>query len=185
MKSKALIFLFAFSFLVQIIIAQKTGFLFHTITIKLPQFAGLSLSSNSNSNTLIKKVNSKIIAYKYSNLWLNYHCVLKGTKMEPSKNIQVQLTEGKLDKNFTLWITTSKDSGKGKGKPGKAIQKSIVLNNYIAKKIIDDIEISNTGKGVNEGHKLTYLINSKNSGLKRLKDISDKPLSITYTLFDN
>ncbi len=180
MKSKVILFLIATSLIAQVIMAHKNG-LPHTITIGLPQYAGMSLVENPMKLPHLLKKNSKVFQYKKSNLWLNYHSVLKGNLLEPSKSIQAQLTKGSLGKNLSLSITTAKDAGKGKGLIGTPAKKPIVLNQRAAKKIIDNIGIANTGNGIYKGHNLTYLIASKKKG----QNISGQQLTITFTFFDN
>ena len=183
MKTKVLLFLFAFSFIAQLLLAQKTGLFFHTITFRFPQLADINLVSNSKNTTKIKKRNNNVLEFGKSNLWLNYHSIIS-TSIEPSKNIWAQLTKGSLDPKLTLSIIASKDLGNGNGVIGKPIKTPIILSRTIARKIIDDIGIAHTGEGVNQGHQLTYLITSEKR-LNNLNNISNNSLTITYTLFDD
>jgi len=182
MKYRALLFLFAFSFVVQILQAQKPWLLYHTITINIPQFAGLSISLNPKQS-FIKKTHYNVVSFKTANLWLNYHSVLKGEHLEPSKNIKAQLTNGKLNKNFSLSLTALKDV-KGTGEIGKTSNKSIKLTKNKAFKIIDDIGIAYTGNEPLEGHNIIYHLHSNKINSNRNKSLSNK-LSVTFTLFDN
>ena len=183
MKTKALLFLFAFSFIAQLLLAQKTGLFFNTIVFRFPQLAGLSLVSNSKNTARIIKRNNNKLEFGKSNLWLNYHSIIS-TSIEPSKNIWAQLTKGSLDPSLTLSIIASKDFGNGSGVIGKPIKIPIILSSTIAQKIIDDIGIAHTGDGVNEGHQLTYLITSEKR-LNKLNSLSNNSLTISYTLFDD
>ena len=184
MKTKAFLFLFVFTFVAQIIQAQKTGLLLHIITINLPQFVDLSLSLNSNPS-IIDKRKSHAVTIKNTNLWLNYHSILKGEHLEPSKNIKAQLTSNKLNENFSLSLIALKDIGKGTGDIGKTFNKSILLNNCNAVKIIDDIGIAYTGNNTFEGHNIIYHLHSNNKTILNQSKNLSKNLSVTFTLFDN
>lgn len=185
MKTKAFIFLLAFSFIAQVLLAQKTGLLFHSITIKLPQFAGLNLSSNSKPIQILKKRNNNTTRFKSENLWLNYHSITKGDHLEPSKNIKAQLTKGNLNNNLTLSLIALNDIGKGNGIVGKASNKNFELNKKNAFKIIDNIGIGYTGKGAFEGHNIIYFLTSKNINNTQLNKNISNNLTVTYTFFDN
>jgi hypothetical protein len=184
MKTKAFIFILAFSFVAQILTAQKTGILFHTIVLKLPQLAGLSLTTNSNPTKVLNN-NHNSLVIQSSNIWLNYHSILNVVNPESSKQVTAQITKGEIDANLSFLISTANDIGKGIGKIGKPVKTPISLNSATAKTIINDIGIAYTGNKIFEGHNITYsfLFNNKNFSTKDQTPSSH--FTITYTFLDN
>ena len=184
MKTKAFSLLLVYSFVAQILIAQKTGILYHTIILKLPQFAALSLTTNSDQSKLLKN-NQNSLILKSSDIWLNYHSILNVVTPEPSKQIKAQITKGKINSIQSLTINTSKDSGTGIGNLGTPVKSSINLNNFNTKTIIDNIGIAYTGKDIFQGHKISYTFFFNKKNLSLVDQTSSSDFTITYTFLDN
>jgi len=183
MKTKAFIFLLIFSFVAQIWGAQKIGILDHTIILKLPQVAGLSLKTNSNPSKVRNNYNSVVI--KNSNIWLNYHSILNVLNPEPSKQIKAQITKGNIDSVQLFAISTSKDNGKGIGNIGTPAYAATNLNDLKAKTIIDNIGIAYTGNDVYQGHNITYTLFLKNKKNSSAVQRPKSEFTVTYTFLDN
>lgn len=114
-----------------------------------------------------------------SKLWLNY--TSSNSPETPSKNLSVQIISGFIPKGLELKIKLSEYAGSGYGKFGFP-SNGIFLKEY-PQIILSDIGGCFTNKGVNNGHRIEYILVVSN--FKLLDATNSSTLNIVYTLTDN
>lgn len=110
--------------------------------------------------------------------WLNYTSAL--SNFNKSRKIIVQITDGKLPNGIELKVEASSYTGTGKGTHGTS-QGNIILTRQPSL-LISGIKGCYTGRGINQGHKLTYTAEI-NDPMKITPD-EESDIEITYTIAD-
>lgn len=172
--------LFSFSLKAQITDSQEIDF-----RVSLPEVSLLNIAPEHSTLLLnfeqTQSAGQKIffIPRSQNQLWINYTCSLAPGK--PTKNISAQIISGSVPDGLSLALKTSEYSGSGKGLFGSAVS-TVTLQSY-PQVIISNIGGSYTNKGVNNGHKMEYILEISNY---RLLDYDkSNTLTILYTLSDN
>ncbi|NND05997.1 MAG: hypothetical protein HKN87_06440 [Saprospiraceae bacterium] len=162
----------------------------HNVIITLPEVALLDLEAASGTSISLgpdapNEAGQALdfSAESNSDIWVNYSSII-GRKTEPSRNITVQITSGKIPAGLQLSVVANADAGMGDGRMGKPT--SAVTLSEKAQDIIEGVGSAYTGNGVSKGHQLTYtLALSKEEGSYAKLDFDNSnSLGITYTLTD-
>ena len=162
----------------------------HNVIISLPEVALLDLEAAAGTSISLgpDAPNEAGQALDFSaetntDIWINYSSII-GRKTEPSRNITVQITSGKIPDGLLLSVLANADAGMGDGKMGKPT--SAVVLSEKAQELIEGVGSAYTGNGVSKGHQLTYtLALSKERGAYAKLDFDNSnTLGITYTLTD-
>ncbi|PCI03734.1 MAG: hypothetical protein COB81_03320 [Flavobacteriaceae bacterium] len=172
--------------------AQDTAEDTHTISLGVPEVALLDLESETGTaislnGTAPTEAGEKVIFDATNNdIWINYSSII-GSSSEPTRTIEVQITDGEIPAGLELTVLATKDAGHGDGTMGKVSKTAILLSTTSAQKIIDGVGSSYTGNGANKGHNLTYSLSQKttNGSYADLDFNKSQTISITYTLSDN
>lgn len=159
----------------------------HKIEMEIPEVALLGIVSNDNTtinlnSTLPTEAGNALTFDKAQNtsVWLNYSSVVTS---KDNKRKVVGMVQGELPAGIKLMVEASDFSGKGKGKFGEPAG-YIQLTNQ-PKDIIVGIGSCYTGKGANNGHVLSYKIETDNTAdnytsLTRQQNA----VNVIYTLTD-
>lgn len=133
-----------------------------------PTEAGLPVDFNRQSNT---------------DLWINYSSIVN-RRTEPSRDIKVQITSGKIPAGMVLQVKAGQDAGRGDGKTG-APAGTINLD-ATAQSLITGVGSAYTGNGKGSGHQLTYrlALSDENGAYSKLDLDESASVSIMYTLTD-
>lgn len=162
----------------------------HNVVIKLPEVALLDLESSAGTAISLgpdapTEAGEALDFSEETNsdIWINYSSII-GSKTEPSRDITVQITSGKVPEGLELTAIAAKDAGMGDGSMGTPTAK-IILDNS-AQEIIKGVGSAYTGNGVSKGHQLTYqlALNEKQGSYAKLDFDNSNTLAITYTLTD-
>jgi len=116
-------------------------------------------------------------------LWINYSSITN-RRTEPTRDIKVQITSGKIPAGMTLQVSAGQDAGRGDGKMGAATG-SIALDGT-SRTLITGVGSAYTGNGKGSGHQLRYRLSlSEEQGAYAKLDMDESTtLSIMYTLTD-
>lgn len=162
----------------------------HNVVITLPEVALLDLESSAGTAISLgpdapTEAGEALDFSEETNsdIWINYSSII-GSKTEPSRDITVQITSGKVPEGLELTAIAAKDAGMGDGSMGTPTAK-IILDNS-AQEIIKGVGSAYTGNGVSKGHQLTYqlALNEKQGSYAKLDFDNSNTLAITYTLTD-
>ena len=162
----------------------------HNVVITLPEVALLDLESSAGTSISLgpdapTEAGEALDFSEETNsdIWINYSSII-GSKTEPSRDITVQITSGKVPEGLELTAIAAKDAGMGDGSMGTPTAK-IILDNS-AQEIIKGVGSAYTGNGVSKGHQLTYqlALNEKKGSYAKLDFDNSNTLAITYTLTD-
>ncbi len=160
----------------------------HKIGIEIPEVALLGLISDRatdiNLNTLSPKEagNSiKISNTQNKNIWINYSSIL--VRKDHKRKI-IAMVQGEIPKGIRLKLEASEAVGSGKGKTGESV--GIVTLSNEPSDVILDIGSCYTGKGLNNGHHLTYKLEIDDSAEEYVQLTSGQTsLNVIYTLTDH
>ena len=182
---KTYILLMILFFLTNCSKAQTVNFQEIEISVTLPEISLINIKPD-NATIILSAIKHDIAGEKIdfisndnNSLWLNYTTSIAHER--PFKNISAQIVSGKVPDGLALKLKISDYFGSGKGQFGIPI--STIYLEIFPKIIMTDIGGCYTREGINNGHKLQYvlevtdykLLNSENSGT----------LTILYTLNDN
>lgn len=171
-------------------IAQDDNDDVHNVVITLPEVALLDLEAAAGTSISLgpDAPNEAGQALDFSaetnsDIWINYSSII-GKKTEPSRNITVQITSGKVPAGLLLNVVANKDAGMGDGTMGKPT--STVLLSKKAQDLIKGVGSAYTGNGVSKGHQLTYTLalDKEKGSYAKLDFDKSNTLGITYTLTD-
>ena len=160
----------------------------HKIGIEIPEVALLGLISDRatdiNLNTLSPKEagNSiKISNTQNKNIWINYSSIL--VRKDHKRKI-IAMVQGEIPKGIRLKLEASEAVGSGKGETGESV--GIVTLSNEPSDVILDIGSCYTGKGLNNGHHLTYKLEIDDSAEEYVQLTSGQTsLNVIYTLTDH
>lgn len=171
-------------------LAAQNNVASHKITINLPDVALISVQSTNTAITLSGNKTTEAgenMEFNTSDnsTWINYSSIV-GSKNKPNRSVTVEISEGNIPEGLELTLNTSDYTGEGKGKLGDIINKEQTLSSSPVK-IIQNIGSCYTGKGVNNGHNITYnlKLDKSNDAYSKLNYNQSQTISLTYTLTDN
>src|SRR5690554_6238044 len=139
----------------------QTNSVNHQIKVKIHEVALLSLETdspettetaiNSNQTTANQAVTEQVA--RNNNIWINYSSVVRDGSHRRRVTASVQ---GEMPEGCSLSVTTSASAGIGKGQHGKSAGKVYLSSEPV--EIISDIGSCYTGKGIHNGHQISYQI---------------------------
>ena len=158
----------------------------HKSTVTIPEVALLSLQFEGNPGvqmtaTAPTMAGTPLNLENHSNttVWLNYSSV---TAPDQKRKVTAMVV-GEIPEGVTIKLNADESTGQGKGKLGKSNGK-ITLSN-IPGDIISDIGSCYTGRGIQNGHKLSYSVEIDNAHFYKSIKAVETSLSVVYTLTDD
>jgi hypothetical protein len=154
----------------------------HQVVISIPRIALIGIAGADNDQFRIGQGQEaghkiEITQNRISGIWLNY----TSTVSADNRNHKVMAAmSGSLPDALQIMLEASPFTGSGKGKTGIPSGSKILSGQPV--EIISEIGSCFTGKGVNNGHELTYTLQWKNeedlSGLY----VGNSSVEIVYTI---
>lgn len=135
------------------IIAQNSNQGKIPVLLDIPSKASIGIAG-SDLNLSVKPgstAEQKITPKSASKVWLNYSSVVE---YGSTNSIYVSLNPGNLPAEISIQLTISKDAGGGSGQVG--IPNSSIILRTSPQPIVTNIGTCYTGRGVNNGHLLSY-----------------------------
>lgn len=186
MKYRITISFFLIGFLVSIFCSARDKEGSHKARVAIPEVALLALQFEGTS-ALNMVGNAPDIAGDQVNLksansskvWLNYSSVV-------AKNQKRKVTAtvvGEVPKGVILRLNIMESSGQGRGEMGRSNGKLALSNNPTD--IISGIGSCYTGKGIQNGHLLSYEVEIDPAQLYQNNQAQEATLSVVYTLTDD
>lgn len=111
--------------------------------------------------------------------WINFSSSLSNNSSP--RNISVKIEDGEVPPGIHLKLKTDSYIGVGQGKLG--VNSDIILLNKKSQTIVSEIGGAYTGYGVNNGYKLTYLLDIYDYKLLNMNDSEVLTINITLTDF--
>ncbi len=160
----------------------------HSVSLEIPEVALLNLISENQDKMTIASVNPfeagnfiRNLKLNQSKIWINYSSIINNKN---HRRKIVAKIEGETPEGVRIFVKASESVGEGKGKLGTSLG-WMSLSNQPAE-IISNIGSCYTGKGVNNGHFLTYRLEYDNSSGNYIKLAdSETSINIIYTLTDS
>jgi hypothetical protein len=160
----------------------------HEINVRIPEVALLGLVSEIQTDIHLNAALSTEAgdAVDFSDaannrVWINYSSII--SEATPKRKV-IAMVQGEMPQGVKLVVEASDYSGSGKGKLGKPAGE-VVLSNQPSDVIVD-IGSCYTGKGVNNGHYLTYKLEKDNSSESyAMLNQKNTSVNVVYTLTDN
>jgi len=159
----------------------------HKINVVIPEVALLGLVSDDatgitlNSTSPSEAGNSvDFSSAKNNNIWINYSSIISGNT---KKRKVIAMVQGEIPQGVKLTVEASNFSGSGKGKLGETTGVTTLSNQ--PSDIIVGIGTCYTGKGINNGHYLTYKLETDGSSDDyALLSQQQTSVNVIYTLTD-
>jgi len=160
----------------------------HKINIEIPEVAMLGLIADGSQEVNFmasspeEAGNSVTFADNQNNrdIWINYSSIVSGEV--PARKI-VAMVQGEIPAGVQLKVKASEATGNGNGKLGHPVG-TVRLSNE-PNDVIVDIGSCYTGKGINNGHYLTYQLDFNPASEKYAQLIREKmSFNVIYTLTD-
>jgi hypothetical protein len=154
----------------------------HQVAIDVPKIALIGIAGAGNEQFQIGQGQEaghriEITRNRISGIWLNYTSIVSAD----NRNHKVMAAMyGSLPDALQIVLEASPYTGSGKGKTGMPTG-SKVLSSQPAE-IISNIGSSFTGKGVNNGHELTYTLQWKNEEELSGLHVGNSSVEIMYTI---
>ena len=160
--------------------AQQKNITEMPITVSIPAVALIDFEG-SNHRIVFKSTNvvDQVISPSTENsIWLNYTSIVQsGT----TNYITVHISSGQLPPESSVNLEITDDVGAGSGKIGVASSAQIELSMY-PQSIITDIGSCYTGRGIEKGHRLTYLWNNIEDYSESRYAKTEFEITVTYTI---
>lgn len=160
----------------------------HKINVLIPKVALLGLVSetqteiNLNTTTPAEAGNAVNFSNATNNqIWINYSSII--SEATPKRKV-IAMVQGEIPDGIKLKVEASGATGSGKGRLGKPAGE-VTLSNQPTDVIVD-IGSCYTGKGINNGHYLTYKLEKEESkeNYARLAQ-QQSSVNVIYTLTDD
>lgn len=159
----------------------------HKINVRIPEVALLGLVSetqteiNLNTTTPAEAGNAVNFSNVTNNqIWINYSSII--SEATPKRKV-IAMVQGEMPDGITLKVEASRVTGSGKGRLGKPAGEVTLTNQPTD--VIVDIGSCYTGKGVNNGHYLTYRLD-KDKADRNYAQLArqQSSVNVVYTLTD-
>ena len=111
--------------------------------------------------------------------WINFTSSL--SKNSSSRNISIKIEDGNIPEGISLNVKTDQYIGSGKGQFGA--QSNIISLSKKSQTIVSDIGGAYTGYGINNGYKITYLLDIYDYKLLNMDNSEVLTISLTLTDF--
>lgn len=159
----------------------------HSISCEIPEVALLSLTSDNDNEISVSGINpleagNSINGFNFeqNKIWINYSSIIRN---ESHRRKIVAVLDGDLPEGLNLFVEASNPLGEGKGKLG--MPSGLTSLTKQPSEVIGDIGSCYTGKGINNGHFLTYKIEFDKSSENYAAIMeSNSSLNVIYTLTD-
>jgi hypothetical protein len=160
----------------------------HKVNVEIPEVALLTLVSSDLSQVKIEvsapdKAGSSVVftGSRQNNFaWLHYSSVIRSQNHRRKISAAIQ---GDIPEGFRIIVEASEASG-GKGNLGKPSGKTIL--SQLPKEIISGIGSCFTGKGVHNGHHLSYQLENLDSPDNSMAYSTGRiTVNVLYTLADH
>ena len=167
--------------------AQNDNTATNDINVVIPEVALLGVVSESQTDialnaTMPTEAGDAVDFSGAANnrVWINYSSII--SKTTPRRKV-IAMVQGEMPQGVKLILEASDFSGSGKGKLGKPAGQ-VVLSNQPSDVIVD-IGSCYTGKGINNGHYLTYKLEKDNSSESyAMLNQQNTSVNVVYTLTD-
>ena len=159
----------------------------HNLNITIPEVALLGLVSEQGENMNLV-ANSPLEAgnivtvdnTKEKSIWINYSSIIKE---QNQRRKVVAFVQGNIPSGINIKLEASNYQGSGKGNLGEP--SGIISLSNEPSEIIGDIGSCYTGKGANNGHKLTYKLEIDDSANSyAMLTQQQTSINVVYTLTD-
>lgn len=177
--------------------AQDGKIASHTIDVSIPNVAILDIEPSNNAISLGMAAPTEAgDAFDFTtngsdnSLWLNYSSTV-GSITNPLNNeeliaqtrrVTVQVI-GVIPPGTILKVQAADDIGNGEGNVGTPVADPVTLS-LLPQDLITNIGTCYTGSPENNGHNLTYTLESDAGNLSALNLANNTTLTVTYTLTD-
>ena len=160
------------------------------VMIEIPEVALLDLEGGHGSDIHFapQRPTEAGMAVDFSNqtnneLWINYSSITNRST-EPTRDIKVQITSGRIPSGMILQVSAGSDAGRGDGTMGTPVG-TITLDRS-AQSLITGVGSAYTGNGAGRGHQLKYQLslNEEEGSYAQLDLDESASVSIMYTLTD-
>jgi len=159
----------------------------HEINVQIPEVALLGLVSDTQTDIHLNAASpneaGNAVDFSDANdnrIWINYSSII--SESTPSRKV-IAMVQGEMPDGIRLKVEASRATGSGKGRLGKTAGEVTLTNQPTD--VIVDIGSCYTGKGVNNGHYLTYkLVKNESSGSYATLNRQNSSVNVVYTLTD-
>ena len=159
----------------------------HKIGIEIPEVALLGLVSDGAADIQINTLSPKeagnsieISNTQNKNIWINYSSIL--ARKDHKRKI-IAMVQGEIPIGIRIKLEASEAVGSGKGETGQPT--GIVILSNEPSDVILNIGSCYTGKGLNNGHHLTYKLEIDDSADEYAQlTHGQTSLNVIYTLTD-
>lgn len=187
MKLKETIFILLLSSISFGNFAQNENTATHDLNVVIPEVALLGVVSESQTDIALNAAvpteagNAVDFSDATNNrVWINYSSII--SESTPKRKV-IAMVQGEMPQGVKLVVKASDYSGSGKGKLGKPAGE-VVLSNQPSDVIVD-IGSCYTGKGVNQGHYLTYKLEKDDASESyAMLNQQNTSVNVVYTLTD-
>jgi hypothetical protein len=167
--------------------AQNDNSATHDIKVVIPEVALLGVVSETQTDislhaNLSTEAGNAVDFSNASNnrVWINYSSII--SEATPKRKV-IAMVQGDMPQGVKLIVEASEFAGSGKGKLGKPAGEVTLTNQ--PSDVIVDIGSCYTGKGVNNGHFLTYkLEKNESSDSYAALNRQNSSVNVVYTLTD-
>lgn len=196
-KRNYLLLILLLTFTSSMLVAQDGKIASHTVDISVPNVAILDIEPANNSITLGAAAPTEAgDAFDFSTnasdntLWINYSSTV-GSITNPLNNeeliaqtrrVTVQVI-GVVPPGMILKVQASEDAGNGNGAVGTPVADALTLS-LLPQDLITNIGTCYTGTPEQNGHNLTYTLESDENNFSALNLASNTTLTVSYTLTD-
>lgn len=149
------------------------------VMVRISSFSLVDLAGSDKRTVFIsgKGAEQIITPSTFDKTWLNYSSIVDGNS---TNVITVNITYKNLPAEVSIKLNVGESMGTGAGKTGKPIG-PIRLTNY-PQDIIVDIGSCYTGRGIHNGHQLTYTWEWPSPYLIDQSALDDIEIAVTYTI---
>lgn len=160
----------------------------HNIGLTIPDVALLGLISKESGAIQISSISPTVAgnsidlarASEANNIWINYSSISKSRDHQRKIMAMVQ---GEVPKGIRLFVEASNANGAGVGKLGNSAGR--VALSAQPEEIISDIGSCSTGRGLRNGHSLSYKVEMEDDATSYSQLTAEQTtLNIVYTLTD-
>lgn len=176
----AISFLFLFT-LPYCVHAQENNSVRNSINMSIPSLSLISFNEGEQNITQQTEVKgdgqvSQIISSPGEETWINYASIVEEGF---TNEITIQISSGYIPPGIQVKVLPGDYTGNGKGEVGTAAE--LIVLSQKPRAIIENIGSCYTGKGVNNGHKLSYIWETTDNN-KNIEDYENYSITVTYTI---
>jgi len=160
---------------------QNNNSVKNTINMSIPSLSLISFNEGKQIVTQQTEVKgdgqvSQVISSPGEETWINYASIVEDGF---TNEITIQISSGYIPPGIQVKVLPGDYTGNGKGEVGTAIEQIVLSQKPRA--IIGNIGSCYTGKGVNNGHKLSYVWETTDNN-KNIEDYANCSITVTYTI---